>query len=277
MPLPLRSLTRRLNALADDPGFGAEALQTALQVSHPALLARILEDAQCPGRFAAWGQSSNLERDANRELVHPRLLGALCGLAGLDPPKASVTNAGLLHTYGYLLSNRRTAFGYKRERWTRPVLEAGLNLRPGLLSPVPESGTLLGNLTALSKAVWQPESKSAPGPLTVDGTPFNGAGLTLVEQPYHSSIRLLTRLIPFSHPRIQSDAAALFHAWEKDGKFSFITVFPVAQDALQKHRQRFQSGPALIKPRFNSFIPGLNPEGLPGRRIVEPANGGTTP
>jgi hypothetical protein len=271
MSLPLPSLTRRLNALAADPGFGAESLEAELRRSHPAILAEVREDAACPGRFAAWGQSSNLEGTAHRELVHPRLLCALCGVAGLEPPKASVTNAGLLHTYGYLLSNRRTPFGYKRERWTRPVLESGLNLRPGLLGPVPKSGTLLGNLTALSAAVWHPWSSPHPIQLTVDGSFFDGSGLTLVEQPAGSSIRLLTRLIPFSRPDAGSHGAALFHAWEEHGKFHFITVFPVNRGTLQKHQERFQSGPALVKPRFNSVIPGLKPEGLPGRRTVEPA------
>jgi hypothetical protein len=271
MLLPLPSLTRRLNAMAEEPGFGAEALRAELQRSHPAMLNQILEDAECPERFAAWGKSSNLERDADRELVHPALLCALCGLAGLEPPHNSVTNAGLLHTYGYLLSNRRTPFGFKRERWTQPVLETGLNLRPGLLLPVPRSGTLLGNVTALCQAVWKPGSADEPSNLTADGSPLLRSGATLIEQPETSSVRLLTRLIPFANPKTRTARAALFHAWEKGEKLQFITVFPVAPAALEKLKAQFQNGPSLVKPRFNSAIPGLGPEGDPGQRIVAPA------
>jgi hypothetical protein len=231
-------------------------LQAELRHSHPELLAQILADAERPERFAAWGQSSNLESDAARELVQPRLLSALCTLARIAQPTGFAANAGLLHTYGYLLSNRRTPFGFKRQRWTQQVLETGLNLRPGLLSPIPPEGTLLGNVTALCHSVWSSHS-----------------GTTLVEQPEGSSVRLLTRLIPFAQAGARvAHAAALFHAWEDGDRRHFVTVFPVERAVMEKLEEQFRGGAtAMVKPRFNAVIPGLGPEGQPGQISMQQA------
>ncbi len=256
MPLPLPTLTRRLNEMAARPGFGANALQAELRRSHPQLLAQILADAERPDRFAAWGQSSNLENDATRELVQPRLLSALCTLARVAQPIGSAANAGLLHTYGYLLSNRRTPYGFKRQRWTQQVLETGLSLRPGLLSPIPPDGTLLGNVTALSDAVWNSRS-----------------GITYVEEPDGSSVRMLTRLLPFPPSNVRlAQAAALFYAWEDSERLHFVTLFPVEQVLMERLETHFRDSTALVKPRFNAVIPGLRSEGQPGRLSIQPAD-----
>jgi len=267
MALPFPSLTRHLNDLAAAPGFDAAVLRAELGQFHAPLLAQIEDDAAHPERFADWGMSSNLDSGARAELVHPSLLAALCGLSGLPMPCENSANAGLLHTYGYLLSNCRTPFGFKRERWTRPELEDGLGLRRGLVSAVPLEGTLLGNVTTLMRIIWKPGTE--PNPLFADGTRYTG--FTVTEQPEDSSLRLITRLIPFPAAGPGGNRrAALFHAWDDGTRLRFVTVFPVDSSVLDKLRRQSKNGTGLVKPRYNSVIPELGPEGRPGRILIEP-------
>jgi len=156
MALPLPSLTRHLNDLASASGFGAAALREELRRLHPRLLAQIEDDAAHPHRFADWGMSSNLDRGARAELVHPRLLEALCQLSCLPLPSGNTATPACSTLMATSLQ-LPDPFGFKRERWTRPDLERGLALRPGLITARPVEGTLLENVTALMQAIWNPQ------------------------------------------------------------------------------------------------------------------------
>jgi hypothetical protein len=262
MAVPLPSLTRQLNAAAQDPAFDGERLRLLLQELHAPLLGKIEEDAAHPDRFAAWGRSSNRENDPDIELVHPRLLTALCGLMGQAQPDREAVNAGLLHTYGYLLSNRRTPYGFKRERWTQKKLERGLGLRPGVLAPVPEERTLLANVTDLMHLIWKAE---AGVHLFRDANPRLHA-FTLLEEVEGSPIQLLTRVVKLFPPIL---GGAVFHAWTDQHSLRYVTLFPVDEAKLKDLTQRHSPGRGLVKPRYNAVIPDLDPLGRPGRIVVE--------
>jgi len=269
MAVPLPSLTRQLNAAAEDPAFDAVGLRRILSRLHPALLAAMEDDATHPERFAAWGESSNREQEPEIELVHPRLLEALCQVVGLPQPEGDRTNAGLLHTYGYLLSNRRTTYGYKRERWTGRDLERGLHLRPGSVAPLPPEGTLLRNVTALMHAIWafQPADISPSQGLS----PFSRerprlSGFTLTEEPDGTPVRLLTRVVRFGP---EETGGALFHAWTDPQRLRLLTLFPVSDAKIEEFLQKYRTGPGTVKPRYNGVIPGLGSSGIPGQIRLE--------
>lgn len=264
MPLPLPSLTRELNAAAGHSGFDGAALRDVLADRHPPLLAKIEDDAGHPERFAPWGLSSN--REAELELIHPRLLAALCELVNLPSPVGGTANAGLLHTYGYLFSNRRTPFGFKRERWTRPDLERGLGLGTGLLTPVPQKGTLPENVTRLMRMIWLPDSDSD----LCSRENRRLSGITVIEEPEDGRVQLLTRIVRFIPP---AQGCAVFHAWSGTGSLKFVTVFPVEEKTVERLEHKFKSGPGLVKPRYNGVIPGLHPQGQPGQIRVGPWEG----
>src|SRR6185437_3416867 len=59
-------------------------------------------------------------------------------------------HAGMEHTYGYLFSTLKTAFGYKRARWVHGDTERGFGLQVGALGPdTPKvsGGSLFSNAT----------------------------------------------------------------------------------------------------------------------------------
>lgn len=139
---PLPSLTRRLEDLARSgrltvARFRREATQLA---SH------IESDAQTSAIRALWGRTRNFDENAQKQIVHPDILRCI-GAIGSTPMNGTAVHSGSMHTYGYLLTNLRTPYGFKRTRWTTPDLGRGLGVGNRTLRPYPSAGTLLANLT----------------------------------------------------------------------------------------------------------------------------------
>ena len=240
---PLPSLTKNLNARPAE-------LRSILESQRPSLLRQIEADAANPDVFAAWSQSSNIDAGAKQPVVKPELLQALGELAGQPVDmKNCVANAGLLHTYGYLLSNVKTPFGFKRARWTNGNLERGLGLPRGHLSPKPRTGSLLSNLTGVFR-----EERTG--------------GFTLTETMPEPGITLNTTLINFV-PEAQpqdgkGDSAALFYSCRVKDEMRFVTAFPVGGWMIGKIRKSARRSEATVQSRYNAVIPELKGRAWPG-------------
>lgn len=138
---PIEDLERAASAAADPtPGAATQAL-----ASLDWLTAAVDAD-RTAGLFAQWGLSTVIDENTADEVIGRPLFDALHERAGLSAAWP-IGNAGLLHTYGYLLSLAPTPYGLKRERWLGRELSAGLGLGAGHFLPWEGPRTLLARAT----------------------------------------------------------------------------------------------------------------------------------
>ncbi len=121
---------------------------TSEKLTHeaPGIARQIEADKKAAALKGLWGRSMNYDEFAKGEIVDPKILEAIAAEFGGEI-QGRVIHAGMEHTYGYLFSNLRTPFGYKRARWVRNTLETGFGLPAGLLGPRPAEGTLFANVS----------------------------------------------------------------------------------------------------------------------------------
>lgn len=139
-----------------DEKKAAKLVSKWLEAFAPDYTKRLETDAKKIGKAKLlWGRSLNFDEGAKAIIIPNPVIDALLARAGVPPrgfgvktemaPK--VVHAGFEHTYGYLLSNLKTAYGYKRARWVRPDIEKGFGLPEGSISPTPKDGGLLANVS----------------------------------------------------------------------------------------------------------------------------------
>ena len=259
----LPSLTKRLNQLATNSDLSGDRLSNELAKHHPNLARQLEADRAHQKIFAKWGQSSNIDAGAKKEIVQPALLSALSDIVRQPfDAKTNVANAGLLHTYGYLLSNLKTPFGYKRARWCQGEIEAGLKLPKGWLSAAPKKGTLLQNLTSLFEAFY-PNAATTRAVPNWDSRDFSG--ITLTEKISDLPISLLTRVIEFDPASCRGkNCAVLFYAAEVEDQLRFVTAFPVGSWMIGKLKKTAKKSEGQIKPKYNAVLPQFSDGPLPG-------------
>ena len=140
---PWAAISRDLSQAARD----GKTLQPILQNQAPELVYQLKEDAVRNSWKALWGESLNFDEHANAMIVDPAIIQALAQIFGAPAPQGKVVHAGLEHTYGYLFSNLKTPYGFKRARWVHGDIEKGLGLPAHTFSPLTHDGTLFMNLT----------------------------------------------------------------------------------------------------------------------------------
>jgi hypothetical protein len=213
------------------------------------------------------------------------VINALTDIAGVESPKEflsnrSHVNAGVEHTYGYLFSNLKTPFGYKRARWVEPDIEKGLGLSPGTLGPNPKTGSLFGNVTALlTKFAYFGDGLDTPSLLlkskqvssellALDPSTFQ---ITRLEESVTTIVpfSIRTDLIDFKNQTGTSKNSVLLvysiH-WPKTKTTLVYTGFPVEKSFAEKALSPQNLGSDKpIKVRYNAWIsespPGFEHKG----------------
>jgi hypothetical protein len=206
---------RRAERLLVDAAERADLDPVAAIRSIDYLAAQIAVDRRA-GTFEDWARSTVLDEHTGGPVLAAGVLEALGRLAGLpvDHPHA---NAGLVHTYGYLLSPVPTPYGAKRARWTDGRLAVALGQAPDHFRPwlIPAGDSLLDRVT---RAVLPIATGSTTKHLVYSRTDPDGAGGTLVTQVWRAPA---------------SPAAALVYAHLLDRRCRLVTTFPVAGTADQ--------------------------------------------
>lgn len=198
------------------------------------------------------------------ELVHAPILPGKV-LDGLGIPRETTGGvehvpAGLMHTYGYLFSQLKTAYGLKGKRWLESRVDERLGLPAGTFSPRPPEGEFLANLTAtLARLVGVPVD--VPGATKAVS---NARALGAVEEhvrwrrPDGSSVEAVVRttLVALGPARglRTADTHLLIYELELGGERRFVTAFPV-DDAFA--RTVLDAKPVddfAFKPRFNLYV-----------------------
>jgi hypothetical protein len=288
------------NALAAALSAAAEkgrSVEAEIKERAPAVAKQIARDAQSNDLKALWGKSLNFDERAHGIIVDPPVLDAINALARAPKREDRVTHAGFEHTYGYLFSTLLTPFGFKRARWLSPDITQGFGLAPSALSPAPERGTLLANVTyfagtiALSGDAFAERALRALAPL-VDPSIAAAEGGRLRKTRVRErveladdkgnkrTVELRTDLAPFTRRGSEAGNAQLLVYSVLDpivGHAQLITVFAV-NDAFGKSLL----DPALlgaaepVTTHYNGFVAGLTGVAPPplGERIVEVANAG---
>jgi hypothetical protein len=171
-------------------------------------------------------------------------------LVGLGIPVAVSSGvahvpAGVMHTYGYLFSQLKTAYGLKGRRWTHSYLDARLGLPLGTFSPRPPRGEFLANVTKALRDLVK-----------------NGAGGRVEEEvlwrtPAGTDVRGLVRtwlfpLKPF--PGLEKETHLLVYELETGGRSRLVTAFPVSRDFAAGLEGSLPERGTGFVPRFNLFV-----------------------
>ena len=228
----------------------------------PELIADSLAlDARDPAVHEAWGMSLNFDSGAKAEIVSRPVLEELARRQGIPLfTESGITHqhAGLIHTYGYLLSNLRTPFGYKRARWVAGTVDRGLGLPEGTLGPLQNgSSTLLSRASYLfmkvalhrDPAEWALWERRLSGRATPELRAFAPGRIERREEPFTlkngEKVELVTDLLPL--PRDPQAGKLLVYSVRSGAGTRLITGFPV--DA------KFQERPGNpVRPRYNAWL-----------------------
>lgn len=103
-------------------------------------------------RFDAWGRSTIIDENTGTPVIGRALFDELHRRAGLTTTWP-IGNAGLLHSYGYLLSLEMTPYGRKRDRWIGSTLATACGLPPDAFIPWNDRLTLLARAMSAAFAL----------------------------------------------------------------------------------------------------------------------------
>jgi hypothetical protein len=220
-------------------------------------LLRQIESDRAADVFSRWAQSTVVDSNVGRAVLDYRVLERFSAAAG-TPTAGPIANAGLTHTYGYLLAGVSTQYGWKRDRWVNGGMAQALGLDRRLLSPDPPVGTLLSNLTAAVDALTTGHSP----PEWLHGAEFDVVRLT--ERDAAANLEVQTWI--FSRPN--SPTSALVYTLRVNGEqFRYVTAFSVDSSyrAQMLDAATVRTGPLELK--YNTA--GPSPSGAPAQRFSE--------
>ena len=239
--------------------------QSALSEALPEAIRVSLERDQADSAIReAWGLSQNYDEGVRAEIVRGPILEALAARMGVEVQQKRdrrVVHAGLIHTYGYLLSNLRTSFGYKRARWVSGRIEAGLRIPresfgPGAYLLGPET-TLLSQATFFMMRValrddaarweeWRPRlegrTTEALRALRLPAIARSSESQTL---PSGERVEWVTDLVYL--PADPRGGRLLVYSQHTAQGVRLITAFPVEANFSEKKN-------TPVRPRYNAWV-----------------------
>lgn len=162
--------------------------------------------------------------------------------------------AGVMHTYGYLFSQLKTAYGLKGKRWIESRLDERLGLPAGTFGPAPAEGEFASNLTAallrLTGASGKVPRAARPAGRVEQRVAWRTPGGKTVKAS------VLTWLVPLAPlPGFETtDEFLLIYAVERGGRRRFTTAFPVGRGFADGIMGTKPDKEPAFKPRFNLFV-----------------------
>lgn len=258
--------------LMEEKAAAKEPLGPVFSAYVPGILKQLAADRSNPAPARLWGESVNLDEMANGVIVHPGILAFLASESGRAAPEGVRAHAGLEHTYGYLFSLLETRFGFKRARWVRDDIEAGLGLPRGLIGPDPAEGTLLRNVTCLAGGIALKDDADASALLAGAACPgvlrkYSAARIPrlrlveTVELPGKRKVSLRTDLVPFSKVSSEGNSHLLIYSVydSAQNRASLITAFPVGGAFVRNVTDPRGLGAGKpVRTRYNAWVEGLS-------------------
>ena len=130
-----------------------------LKKVEPKIYSQIESDKTDSVLVDLWGESYNFDSGANKTILDKSIIESLQNEFNIKNDNV-VVHAGIMHTYGYLFSTLNTPYGYKRKRWLLATMDNALKLQKATISPHPEDGTLLSNMTYVAGKLSFDEEKN---------------------------------------------------------------------------------------------------------------------
>ena len=222
--------------------------------------------------------SFNFDELENSTIVDPKLLTVIGRLADFPIRSGECYHAGLIHTYGYLFSNLKTRFGYKRERWTDGRIASALGLAPDSLLGITDDSTLLQNVTFLMGRIAFDDKTQQRKVLRLPGASnaiklicYENLQVERIEErvrigPRNTTLRLYTDLVRFR--RSAPIDSLLVYSYRHRKKQQLVTCFSMSSEGRKELVATAKANESLIRARFNLAIPGFEKEGLSGTRTI---------
>jgi hypothetical protein len=217
-----------------------------------------LADASLVSR-SRWTDSTPYDELAHAPILDDRVLDAL-GIPHETAGAVEHVPAGLMHTYGYLFSQLKTAYGLKGKRWIESRVDERLGLPAGTFSPLPPQGEFLSNVTA---ALAQLTGISAAPPRAARFA-VRAKRLGAIEEtvrwrrPDGSDVQgiVRTHLVALGPAPglVTADTHLLIYELELDGERRLVTAFPVETGFADSVRNAKPAEDAAFKPRFNLYV-----------------------
>ncbi len=276
----------------------------AFRAQAPFLSEQIEEDADS-SLLDYWGLSLNFDENVRATIVDPKILTAIGSLCKRQIRFGRAYHAGLMHTYGYLLSTLETPYGLKRDRWMKATIENGFKLPRHTLGAEPNAGTLLQNLTYfLGRLVFRDSesrlrqlnsaaSEVAPclrtyayeslhiarivENCTVSTSSMSTSSMSTSSMSTSTAstggkrrVSLFTDLVKFlprTRTQRSSSSLLLYSVSDpKQGGTRFVTAFRIGPKIVSELLAADRFGRRVsIRPCYNAYVPGFTNE-LPGSR-----------
>lgn len=245
----------------------------------PWLARQIGAVSHCRAVLDFWGSSSPVDDNAQESILGPAVLRYLAAETGARLG-ARAAHAGVLHTYGYLVSAIETPYGRKRDRWVTPRIENGLRIGPGLVRARPTTGSLLFNLTYLLWSIVQHGDSAALArlePLVEHTAPalarlrydrFRRARIRERIIGGSTPLELVTDLVGFARGRGWPRASLLIYSLRVGDELSLITCFHTTARTVADRLAEPCGRSVTIEPRYNAVLPGRMTSAR-GRRSIE--------
>ncbi len=229
----------------------------ALEDALPGLAGNLATAREVSRRW--WTDSTPYDELVHRAILDDRMLDAL-GIPHRVDSGVEHVPAGMMHTYGYLFSQLKTAYGLKGKRWIESRLDERLGLPAGAFSPRPPSGEFASNVTAALSALigadfrppraaaLKPRARSAGAVVErvrwrrPDGTEVDGV------------VRTHLVALGGAPGLVSSDSFLLIYELELSGERRLVTAFPVSADFARTLERTKPVVDAAFRPRFNLYV-----------------------
>jgi 2'-5' RNA ligase len=233
------------------------ATAAAIEDKLPGLDGRLRVAADVSRRF--WTDSTTFDELAKQTILPPTVMDALQipheATGGVDH-----ASAGIMHTYGYLFSQVKTAYGFKGKRWIESRVDERVGLPAGAFGPLAAHGEFTSNVTAalmtlIGHPVTLPEAmKDVPrahalGRLDQDVTwkKADGKKVRMTVSTHLVALRPLAGLET-------KDSYLLIYEVAEKGSHRLVTAFPIEEGFAASIIAGKASETPEFKPRFNLYI-----------------------
>ena len=293
---PWAGIARSLIATSrENPGAAnGHVLQQELIKQVPGFKKDFQLDRSLPTR-ELWGHSLNFDEYAKVIIIEPAILETVSQSIGVPSPAAPVegvngmiAHAGAQHTYGYLFSVEKTAFGFKRARWVREDIEAGFGFPRGTVGPTPKKGSLFTNVSYLLARLSMQDDRHAHSianvvapmvPKQLRNYAFSKLEAQRLEERVEIGSRVITIRTDFfrfpNPPAVIPSAPApnsqllvySIRDTEDHNHVRVISAFPVAESfAAGVFAANLMGDNQPIVTKYNAFVAGLTGKTIVGSR-----------
>jgi hypothetical protein len=279
---PWAGLAREMLKAGNDPAsvLDREAPQLATDLATARTKLQVFQNL--------WGRSINFDESAKGTIVETPILDLILERAGAPARQERIVHAGIEHTYGYLFSNLKTSFGYKRARWVSGEIDRGFGFSDPTIAPAPSKGSLFANITALSGKIafrgeeallgliadQQKAGLVAPAVSKLDASKLEVTRLT--EEVYAArTFTITTDFVKFPFDSGTSNTHLLVYSIQSSPESSplLITVFPVEAGFVKNAVNPSGLGEGkAVSTRYNAHVEGVTGKQWTGKRSVRTWN-----